>query len=89
VKRFEATVTSKGQVTLPAPLRAALGLKAGDKLIFCRGSQGEVTIEAQTHTLACLQGVVNAAPRKIDGDQIARWIEESRGARWRADRSRP
>lgn len=31
---FEATMTSKGQVTVPAPVRAKLGLKEGDKLEF-------------------------------------------------------
>lgn len=29
-----ATVTSKGQVTLPKDVRVALGLKAGDKVLF-------------------------------------------------------
>lgn len=29
-----ATVTSKGQITLPKGLRDALGLKAGDKVLF-------------------------------------------------------
>jgi AbrB family looped-hinge helix DNA binding protein len=30
----EATVTSKGQVTIPQDIREAIGLKSGDKLIF-------------------------------------------------------
>lgn len=29
-----ATVTSKGQVTLPKPVRDALGLKEGDRVLF-------------------------------------------------------
>ncbi|MGH9127702.1 MAG: AbrB/MazE/SpoVT family DNA-binding domain-containing protein [Acidimicrobiales bacterium] len=29
-----ARVTSKGQVTIPAPIRQALGLNAGDEVIF-------------------------------------------------------
>jgi len=30
----EATLTSKGQLTLPKPVRDALGLQTGDKVIF-------------------------------------------------------
>lgn len=31
---FEATMTSKGQITVPSEVRARLGLKEGDKLEF-------------------------------------------------------
>lgn len=82
MERFEATVTSKGQVTLPARLRSALGIKSGDKLVFHRGDGGEVRVEAMTETLADLGGIVRRASVVVDGDRIARWIEESRGARW-------
>lgn len=40
-----SNLTSKGQVTIPADLRRALGLKAGDKVRFVR-SGGRVVIEA-------------------------------------------
>jgi AbrB family looped-hinge helix DNA binding protein len=35
-----ATVTSKGQVTLPASIRKRLGLRKGSKLIFLEEDQG-------------------------------------------------
>ena len=82
--RYEATVTSKGQVTLPARLRSALGIKSGDKLVFHRENGGAVRVEALTETLADLGGIVRRAPVPVDGRQIARWIEDSRGARWAA-----
>ena len=84
--RFEATVTSKGQVTLPARLRSALGIKSGDKLVFHRDEDGAVRLDGvtagMTETLADLGGIVRRAPVPVDGQRIARWIEESRGARW-------
>lgn len=81
---FEATVTSKGQVTLPARLRTLLGVKTGDKLVFHRDGHGSVRIEALTSSLGDLVGIVGTAPRTVTGQQIARWIDESRGARWRS-----
>lgn len=33
-EKLQATITSKGQITLPAALRRHWGLKAGDQLLF-------------------------------------------------------
>lgn len=33
-EQFEATVTSKGQITIPLPVRDRLGLKPGDHVQF-------------------------------------------------------
>jgi AbrB family looped-hinge helix DNA binding protein len=39
---FEATLTSKGQITIPAELRAKLNLKEGDKVEFFVDRSGRV-----------------------------------------------
>jgi AbrB family looped-hinge helix DNA binding protein len=75
--RHEAKLTSKGQLTLPARLREALSLKPGDKVVFVEDEQGRVLLEARTHTLADLQGIV----RVREPAPIAEWIEEARSAR--------
>ena len=41
-----ATLTSKGQVTIPKEIRQRLGLKQGDKLIFRFDECGRLTVEA-------------------------------------------
>jgi AbrB family looped-hinge helix DNA binding protein len=41
-----ATVSSKGQVTLPAALRAKLGLAAGSKILFFE-RKGEIVIRPE------------------------------------------
>jgi antitoxin PrlF len=40
----EATVTSKGQVTIPVGIRERLGVKAGDALRFRLSETGELTV---------------------------------------------
>jgi antitoxin PrlF len=43
----EATVTSKGQITVPSELRKALGIASGDRLRFVRISDGSIRLEAR------------------------------------------
>jgi AbrB family looped-hinge helix DNA binding protein len=43
----EATVTSKGQITVPNDLRKALGISAGDRLRFVQTKDGFVRLEAR------------------------------------------
>ena len=43
----EATVTSKGQITVPNDLRKALDISAGDRLRFVRAADGSVRLEAR------------------------------------------
>ena len=81
--KFEATVTSKGQVTLPARLRSSLKVKPGDKLLFVQDDTGAVRVEAKTHTLADLRGFVRDAAPHTTSEKIARWVDEAHGGRWR------
>ena len=41
-----ATVTSKGQVTIPRKVREALRLRPGDRIDFVLGEDGEVRVRA-------------------------------------------
>ncbi len=43
----EATVTSKGQVTVPSALRQALNVETGDRLRFVQAEDGTVRLEAR------------------------------------------
>lgn len=62
-----AKITSKGQVTLPKPVRDALGLEAGDRLLF-RVVDGHALV-ARTPDLLELAGTIPVPP-------------ELRGASW-------
>jgi antitoxin PrlF len=56
-----ATLTSKGQVTIPRDVRAELGLSAGDRLEFVRQSDGGYAIVSAKRSIRGLKGVL--APR--------------------------
>ena len=52
-----ATVTSKGQITIPARVRAELGLTAGDRVEFVEMGQGQFAIVASTRSVKELKGL--------------------------------
>jgi len=43
----EATVTSKGQITVPNALRQALSIGTGDRLRFVQAEDGSIRLEAR------------------------------------------
>lgn len=53
-----ATVTSKGQVTIPAEVRSALGLRSGSRLMFVSTSPGVFEIRVQSASVRDLKGAV-------------------------------
>ena len=50
-----ATVTTKGQVTIPKPVRDLLGLIPGSKVDFRRNAAGEVVLRPAEKTSASSQ----------------------------------
>jgi antitoxin PrlF len=59
-----ATVTSKGQITIPSRVRAALGLEAGDRVEFVEQGKGEFAIVAATRSVKELKGLFQSRRRK-------------------------
>lgn len=53
-----ATVTSKGQITIPKVIRDLLGVKAGDRLVFVRRPAGDVVVEAESVDVRSLRGML-------------------------------
>ncbi|HUJ95643.1 MAG TPA: AbrB/MazE/SpoVT family DNA-binding domain-containing protein [Terriglobales bacterium] len=52
-----ATLTSKGQVTIPVKVRAALGVNAGDRIEFVEQGKGQFGIVAATRSVQELKGL--------------------------------
>ena len=61
-----ATVTSKGQVTLPVAVRRALAIEAGDRLVFTV-SEDRITVEKSPDFVA-LAGSVPVPPDRRGAD---------------------
>lgn len=56
-----ATMTSKGQITIPARVRAALGVDAGDRVEFVEVAPGRYELIAVTRPVTALKGMFGKA----------------------------
>ena len=56
----DATLTSKGQITIPANIRKALRLSTGDRVVFTQLDDGTVIMRAKTRSLLDLKGLLQA-----------------------------
>lgn len=54
----EAAMTSKGQITIPADIRKALGLVAGERVVFTQLEDGSTVMRAKTRSLAEIKGLL-------------------------------
>lgn len=62
--RSAATVTSKGQVTIPKPIRKALGITTGSQLEFQLTSEGRAILTTGTREVSDLFTLLPARPRR-------------------------
>jgi antitoxin PrlF len=58
-----ATVTSKGQVTLPRKIREALRIRPGDRVDFVLDENGEVRVRAGDQDVSALRGLLRRPDR--------------------------
>jgi antitoxin PrlF len=59
-----ATVTSKGQITLPKSVRDRLEIEAGDRLEFVESEQGFLVVAA-TRDIRSLKGIVGRPKKPV------------------------
>jgi antitoxin PrlF len=59
-----ATLTSKGQITIPVKVRTALGVDAGDRIEFVETEKGHFAIVAATRSVRELNGLFHRKRRK-------------------------
>ena len=73
-----ATLTSKGQITIPAPVRVALGVEAGDRVEFVQLEKGRFAIVPATIPLQRLKGSVRKPERAVSIEEMNTAIAERR-----------
>ena len=72
-----ATLTSKGQTTIPKEIRDLLGLAPGDKLDFVVESDGRVVLRPATLDVRELRGMLRKKGRRaVSLEQMDRAIAE-------------
>ena len=60
----EATLTSKGQTTIPKEIRDGLGLKSGDRMTFTLMPDATVVMRVKSGSLIKLAGTLHKKGRK-------------------------
>ena len=74
-----ATLTSKGQITVPAAVRAALGVDAGDRVEFVEVAPGRYEFIAATRPVTALKGMFGK-PRRVVSIEAMNAVIAGRGA---------
>jgi antitoxin PrlF len=66
----ESKLTSKGQVTVPEPIRERLRLKSGDRLEWRVDDEGGVVVRRVGGSLDEIQGLLGSPPRRVSIDEM-------------------
>ena len=72
-----ATVTSKGQITVPKDIRELLGLRVGDRIVFRPKEDGSVVVEPETVDIRSLRGCLKSRVKGVSVEKMNKGIVEA------------
>ena len=75
-----ATITSKGQVTIPKDVRVRLGVDTGDRVEFIEIEDGVFQIVAATQDVKALKGIVPRPKKAVTIEEVKAAIAEMGGS---------
>jgi antitoxin PrlF len=75
-----ATITSKGQITIPKQVRTSLGIGTGDRVEFVEIKEGVFQIVAATQDIKSLKGIVPKPKRPVTIDDMNKAVAEMGGS---------
>jgi antitoxin PrlF len=67
-----ATLTSKGQITIPKEVREALGVGTGDRLEFVAEEKGVYRVVAATRDVRHLKGLIGKPSKPVSVEDMNR-----------------
>lgn len=65
-----ATLTSKGQITIPRAVRQRLGLDAGDRVEFVELANGEFALKPAIDDVRALKGMLQKPSRPVSVEDM-------------------
>lgn len=74
-----ATLTAKGQLTLPKDVRVAMGVGPGDRVDFVRMEDGNFAVLPATHSVKSLKGIIPKPKKPVSLEDMDKAI--ARGAK--------
>jgi len=78
-RKSKATITSKGQITLPVAVRRALNLRAGDMITFELDRNGVRVVPDKTKDRFQAYAGKYRVGRGKSGEEINAWLRQIRG----------
>ena len=77
MKELAVTVSSKGQVVIPAEVRNYLGIERGDKILFVMDEEGRVELKlAKYPTVASLRGAAGKLAQPLSWEEMRQIARE-------------
>jgi antitoxin PrlF len=76
-----ATITSKGQITIPKDVRVRLGLHSGDKICFIFDGKDRVSFIPVTKSIVSLKGIVPKPDEVVSLEDMQATVK-ARGSRF-------
>ena len=74
-----ATLTSKGQITIPADVRRLLNVQAGDRVEFVQIEPGRFELVPATRSVRELKGLFGKPVRSVSIDEMNQTIAQRGG----------
>ena len=69
-----AVVTSKGQITIPKPVRDGLGVETGDRVEFVELERGVYSVVASTRDIRSLKGMIPKPAKPVSVEDMNKAI---------------